>query len=378
MMKRRIKIIDLLLTAAIAAGALSFISGCKKKGEEVIKIGAILPLTGDMAKYGKTSLIALEMARDEINNQLKSNKYKIELIIEDDQLKSNIAVSAINKLIKINKVNAVIGPMASSITLAIAPIAEKNKIVLLSPGSSSPLITNAGDYIFRNCVSDLYEGIEMAIFVKDSLKIINCAILYINNDFGKGLENVFKKQYKTLGGNITLSESYEEGSTDFRSCLIKIQNSNPQAVYLIGYKEMVNVFYQTNEIKFFTQWLGTTMLNDQYIIDQTRGAANNCIFASWEYDINNNNPKLSKFITEFIAKSRNITPDVFAANTYDALYLIYEAIIKKSDKSEDIKNMLYTIQNYPGITGLTSFDKNGDVKKRIVFKKVIDGNITNF
>jgi branched-chain amino acid transport system substrate-binding protein len=353
-------------------------TGCSSnKNNNDFKIGIILPLTGEMAKYGKTISTASKMAVDEINST--SNGPKIKLVFEDDRIEPSLGVAAANKLINIDKVDVIIGPYASSVALAVAPIAEKNKIVMLSPGASSPKLTKSGEYIFRNCVSDVYEGSEMAKFVFNTLKLKKLAILNINNDFGNGLKKVFEENFVKLGGEILVSETYEQNNTDFRTQLLKIKSKKPQAIYLIGYEEMVRIFKQSKEIKYTPQWLATTMLNDQSLIDKIGfGMANGTVFASWKYSPNSKDPKILNFVKQFNSEIKGkLEPDVFAANTYDAIYIIYSVFTSVKSK-EDLKNGILNIKEFDGITGKTSFDENGDVNKPIVFRTIINNKIIDF
>lgn len=221
----------------------AFSLGCAKKEKE-IKIGAILPLTGDAAKYGESAKRAIDLAVEEINSTGGIKGSKIKVIYEDDQALPEKGVSAIQKLITVDKVHVVIGAMPSSVTLAMAPIAEKNKVVLFSPASSNPKITEAGDYIFRNDVSDIFEGGKMADETWQRLKFRKAAVLYINNDYGVGIKDVFVYRFTVLGGEIVATENFEQGTTDFRTQLTKIKQGNPEAVYIVGYKEQIQILKQ--------------------------------------------------------------------------------------------------------------------------------------
>jgi len=189
----------LTIISILLASLMVFSFGCAKKEEKEIKIGVILPLTGDAAKYGQSAKKGMKLAVDEINNKGGINNQRVILIIEDSQGQVKNGVSAFNKLITIDKVPIVVGELLSSITLAIAPIANEKKIIVLSPASTAPKITEAGDYIFRNVASDIVEGQIMAEYAFNKLQYKKIAILYINNDYGDGLRNSFKQKIISLG-----------------------------------------------------------------------------------------------------------------------------------------------------------------------------------
>ena len=216
--------------------SLVFMFGCGKQDKHIniIKIGAILPLTGDLAKYGTSGKNAITIAYDDF---LSKNKNNVQIIFEDDKGKPNSAITAINKLTSIDKVNLIIGAMPSSNTLAIAPIAEKNGVVLISPTSTASEITNAGDYIFRVCVSDKLEGKAMADYIVDNIKFNKIGVLYINNDYGVGLKNDFRNGLLFKGKGIKSEESYNAGCTDFKTIITKLAVSKIDILYIVAYKE---------------------------------------------------------------------------------------------------------------------------------------------
>jgi branched-chain amino acid transport system substrate-binding protein len=191
MAKKHIIIGAVLLLAVIAGACL------QDTQSDEIKIGAILPLTGEAAEYGEDAKLGIDLAVEEINAAGGINGKMIQVVYEDSQATPSQGVAAIQKLITVDKVPVIIGAMASSVTLAIAPIAEENKVVLLSPASTAPQITEAGDYIFRNEVSDAYGGKAQAELTWDELGIKNVAILCINNDYGVGTADTFKKNFGT-------------------------------------------------------------------------------------------------------------------------------------------------------------------------------------
>jgi branched-chain amino acid transport system substrate-binding protein len=340
-----------------------------------VKVGVILPLSGDLAKYGKTSRTAIELANEEINSKAGTNSVRLEIVFEDDALNPSIGVSAAKKLIETDKVVAILGPLASSVTLAVAPSAEKSRVVLLSPGSSAPKLSDAGDYIFRNALSDIYEGTEMAKFAFNTLNLRKVAILYINNDFGIGLRDVFRKEFEELRGAVISIQAFSQGSRDHRAQLSKLIADGPEATYLVGYDEMISIFKQSKELGFRTRWLATTFLNDQDLVTKTGGAADGTVFASWDYSPDSQDPKVKQFAEKIRERTGGLEADVFAANAYDAVYLLYEAIKRKGSTSEQIRDGLYSIQGFEGVTGKTSFDRNGDVIKPIRIKTIVNGKI---
>ena len=346
---------------------------CGKKEDDVIKLGSILSLTGGVATYGKEIKDGLELAVQNINEQGGIKGKKIEVIYEDDQSTPKGSVNAIQKLISVNKVKVIIGAISSSNTLAIAPIAEQSKVVLFSPASSSPKITHAGDYVFRNYPSDLLEGKEVANFAL-SKKMRTSCIFTINNDYGNGLNQVFIEHYEAKGGKVLLNEKYNEGQLDFRNSLSKIKGIRPDCVFIVGYgKELGAIVKQAKEIGINSQFLSTVNFLDQQTLKIGGTAVNGVIFSSIAFDDKSEDPVIKDFISNF-QKMFNRKPNVWSAHAYDALMIIANVINKGGLPSDQIKKGIYETQLYHGVSGVTSFDKFGDVIKTVSFMTVVNNH----
>jgi len=356
----------------IAALVVMLVVTQTEQRHEEIKIGVILTLSGDAAPYGRSAKDAIELGIGEINDGNLLGGKNIYLIYEDDQLDPKTGVSAFKKLVEVNKVSAVIGPLTSSVALAIAPVANERKIVLLSPSASSPSITEAGDYIFRNVASDEFESRVMAQYAYDSLKLRKVGIIHINNDFGVGYRQFFTKYFRDKGGEIPVAEVYEQGSSDFRTQLTKLKASSVEAIYVIGYKEMGKVLRQAQELGLDVQFLSYSAIEDPDIISQARNSAEGVVYSRQSFDPNDPTDVVRKFSSSF-RKVYNRDPDAYAALSYDSIMIMANAIADGGPTSEGIKKALYATQDFPGVTGKTSFDANGDVTKSISIKKIENG-----
>ena len=347
--------------------------GCQKKVEEkVVKIGAVLVLTGPNAKAGQSAKQGIEMAVEEINASGGVKSRKIKVIYEDDGGEPQKSVSAVQKLINVDKVLAILGPMWSSCVLAVAPIVESKGVVILSPTASSPKITYAGDYIFRNTYSDAIEGAKTAEFASKELKYGKAGILFINNDYGVGLKDAFKRKFEELGGKIVIDEGYDPKTTDFRTILVKVKERSPEVIYIAGYSEMGQLLRQMRETGIKIPVLSCIMFEISDIAKVAGKAAEGVIYAYPSYDPEKGNEITLKFAKKFKEKYGTL-PDPEAAFSYDAVKILALAMEKGGFTSEDIKNALYKIKGYNGVTGKTSFDENGDVIKPVGFKRVHNG-----
>jgi branched-chain amino acid transport system substrate-binding protein len=351
--------------------AFMMLSGCKPAPKENIRIGCILDLTGAVATYGNWSLKGLELAKDDINNIGGVNGKKIQLIVEDGKSSPQDAVSAFNKLVNIDKVKVVIITTGSSSVLSVAPIANEKKVILFTPAASAPEITYAGDYVFRNRLSGLQEVREMADIAYKKLCLKRGAVLYVNNDFGQSYLKVFDQIFRGNGGQILLAENYDQGGSDFRTQLAKIKQSREiDFVYLVGYAvECGQILKQARELGLKTKWLSTIGIESDKVISVAKDAANGVIYTAPRYVLDDANvaPFEDKYFSKF-----NEHSNLYAANSYDALKIISDIITRDGYDADKIKNGLYKTKDYPGVSGITTFDENGDVMKPVMLKVIKD------
>lgn len=340
-------------------------------GVETVKIGHIGPLTGFMATYGEQERQGIDLAVKEINDNDFIKGVKLEVIHEDDQMDPTMATNAINKLITVDKVPAVIGEMTSSVTLALAPIAERNKVVLITPQATSNKISSAGDYIFRTFASNALEA-KYLIELASLLNSTNGAILYMNNDFGIDLEQSIDEGFTKNVGTIVISEGYNPDATDFRTQLIKIQAKNPSVIFLIGYpNDMAMVLKQAKELGIKSQFIAPDTFNEPKIIDLGGSATEGVIFLYPK----GGDPKLYQEFNQKIKNKYGDNATIVTSMAYDTMNVLATAMKSNGITAESIKIGLYQIKDYPGVTGNFTFDKNGDVISRSYIFKVVKGGM---
>jgi branched-chain amino acid transport system substrate-binding protein len=365
-MKKKIIIIGASLIILVAVGILIFSISENKKYEEndkkVIKIGAILPLTGDYALAGQNTKLGIDLAIKSLNEKNNKNSFVYEVIYEDTKGEPKIGINAVNKLINIDKVEYIIDNSISSITLATTPIVEKNKVVMLSTGATSPDITEAGDYLFRIWNSDELEINAMFKKIEENVNIKNITILFANNDYGKGFQKVIEKKHTNHHFTINF-ESFELGQRDFKNQIIKIKNNSSDAIYLIGYSnECIQIIKKLKELNYKGIILGTTVMLDPSVFDVIKEIKYTFYYP---YPINNSILGHTEFVNKY-KKLYNEEPPVLSDVGYDAIMLLNLAITKGSKyDGEIIKNFFLQMNEYDGASGKIKFDKNGDVNKPI-------------
>ena len=305
-----------------------------------IKIGVVLPLTGDGAAYGKKEKNGIELAIQETNKALRDQNIEIIPVYEDSQGVPAPAVAALTKLIDIDKIVAVIGGAFSSPTLAMVPIADKKKIVVLSPSASSPKLSGSSRFFFRVWPSDTAEGAVMAEVAITQLQLKKIAILYGNNDYGMGLKDVFVQKVKQQGVQIATIESYNEGDSDFRSQLTKIKSMDVDGIYMPGYyKEFAKILKQAKELGVDAQFMSCGTFHEPEILQIAGNAAEGVVFVQPYFDRNSEDPITKNFVASY-EKQFGIEAGVYAAHGYDAAKILGKVIIDGNQDSPSIQTAL--------------------------------------
>jgi len=354
----------------VALAVVLIITQTKKEPRE-IKIGAILPLTGDLATYGENAKEGINLLVDEINAGGGLNGKKIVIVFEDSKALPNQAVSAMNKLINIDKVIAIIGEVASSPLLSIAPIANKNKILVISPAASSPDITNAGPFIYRVWPSDVFEVDRMASYVKNQ-GVKSISLFYVNNDYGRALAKEFKRLVGGTKIKVVEEDNFEQNTTDVRTQLSRIKQINPEVVYLISYpKDSVLILRQWRELGLKNRIFSTSSFEDPLILKEVGDASEGVVFTS-PIPPEETDTTVSAFKKNY-EKRYGHTPGLVADYGYDALKVILESIrISGISNKNGVYEGIQKVNNISGATGLINFDENGDVVKPAGIKIVKD------
>jgi len=358
--------------------SLIFVIVCTKsdKKNDIITIGWIGVLTGEAAPYGIAVKNGTDLAVDEINSYGGVKGKKIQIIYEDDKADPKTGINAMNKLLSVNKPPVIIQAAASSVMLANIPIAEANRVVYISPTCSNDKIKYGGNYIFRIWPADSYQGIFIAKYIFTEMNKIRAAILYINNDFGVGLKNAFQDEFTKQGGQIVSEQSFMPESQDMRTQLQKIKNANAEIIFIPSHvNETIRVLKQAKElgldIPFFAD---AASFSEKLLNSSNNNILNNFYIVNLDWDINSNDPKIKNFISNF--KNRySQEPDIYAAAGYDLIYVLkasFENI--ENITSESIKNSLYNMDVYEGVTGRIKFDQYGEVEKEYSIYKYSDGN----
>jgi len=360
-----------LMVAVLFTGCKPATGGGAAAGGDVIKVGAVFPMTGDIATFGASSKNAVELVVADINAKGGIGGKKVQVIYEDDQNTPAVAANAIQKLISNDKVCAVIGSVSSKDSIAMGPIATQNKIPMISSTSTNPKVTlEGGEYVFRACFIDPFQGSVMAKFAMENLKAKTAAVLYDNgNDYSKGLAEFFKASFEKSGGQIVGFESYNTGDQDFNAQLTKIKPSNPEVILLADYYNTVGLIAKQAR----AQGITSTFLGgdgwDSADLYKVGGDAIDGGYFSNHYSADDTSPMVVEFRKQYEAKY-NGTPDALAALAYDAAKIMFAAIEKAgSTDGAKIKDALKAT-DADFVSGHVSFDENRNPIKGAVVMKV--------
>lgn len=341
--------------------AILLLTACNSPNNNQTKVGLIADLTGPMALYGNWVKNGVEIAKYSIND--------IDLITEDSKSEPKSAVNSINKLISTN-VKYIVTGNGSSAIMSMSPIANKNKNILFVALASSPNISNAGEYVFRNRVSGLYEAKSLVDFsLQKNFK--NFSVIALNNEAGIPYVNAFESQLEKNNSKLLLDVLADPKQTDLSSQALKFKNSNIEIIFIVLQADQaVNFINQCIEINYYPTWLGVSSLKLDKILSLPKKVKSNFYVASEDIDISN-----SKYQTfNNIYKNKfNENAGIYSVNGYDALNLLYKLIKENNGDVEKVKNALHKI-NYTGAGGQMTFDKNGDAKRKIQIFRIEDNS----
>ncbi|HKP94722.1 MAG TPA: ABC transporter substrate-binding protein [Fibrobacteria bacterium] len=368
---------------AAAVGLAAGLSACNKKaagsGDNEILIGHYGSLTGSTATFGQSAQKGIDMAVEAINASGGVLGKKIKVLTEDDQGKPEEAQTVVTKLINKDRVVALLGEIVSSNSLAAAPVAQANRIPMISPGSTNPKVTLVGDYIFRVCFIDPFQGQVMAKFSTNTLKLKKVAVLRdVKSDYSMGLADFFVEHFRKLGGTVVTDVSYSAGDKDFTAQLTAIKAKGPDGIFIPGYYTEVGLIaLQARKLGITVPLMGGDGW-DSPVLWQIGGQALNGCYYSNHYSVEDTgNAILQKFVKDYKARNagkEDSIPDAMAALGYDAALILADAMKRANSANPDsVRMALAQTKGFMGVTGNISMDENRNgVKPAAVLEVVVD------
>ena len=335
-----------------------------------IKVGVYGDLSGQTSSFGESTRDGVKMAVDEINAAGGINGRQIEVVVEDDQGQPQQASTVVTKLINQDKVVAIIGEVASSNSLAAAPKAQEAKVPMITPSSTNPKVTQVGDYIFRVCFTDDFQGAVAAKFAANTLKARKAAILGdFNSDYSKGMTQYFEKEFTGGGGQIVARQSYTQTDADFKGQLTNIRAAVPDVIFVPGYYGQVGVIAkQAKELGITAPLLGGDGWDSPKLFE-LGGAALDGNYMVNHYSTDDPSPAVQKFVAAYKAKYGAV-PDAIAALGYDAMNVLADAIKRAgTTESAKLRDAIAQTKGFAGVTGSININESRDaVKPAVVFE----------
>lgn len=342
---------------------------------EPIKVGEFASLTGKEAAFGQSSHKGVVLAIEEINAAGGVLGRKLELVSEDNQSKPGESATIVKKLISRDKVVAILGEVASSRSLEAAPICQAARIPQISPSSTNPAVTETGDYIFRVCFIDPFQGVVMAKFAKDTLKIRRVAVLTsVSSAYSVGLAKYFTERFTGDGGTIPLEQKYSEGDKDFKAQLTAIKAAGVEGIFVPGYyTEAALICKQARDLGLTIPLFGGDGWEAPQLIEIGGKAVEGCYYST-HYSPENQSPAVSTFIQKFKQRWNGEVPDAMAALSYDSAQVLADAIKRaQSTDGPKVRDALAATKDFAGVTGNTTLDAKRNATKSAVVVTIKDG-----
>lgn len=352
------------------------ISGCQNGGSDEILIGHYGSLTGSQATFGISTDNGIKMAIEELNAAGGINGRKVKLVTYDDKGEAREASTAVTRLVTKDGVVAVIGEVASGLSLAAAPICQEGGVPMISPSSTNPKVTKVGDMIFRVCFIDPFQGKVCAKFAREheTLKASKAAIVTDQGSpYSVGLEEEFEKSFVALGGTVVSKQTYQAGDQDYSAQLTSIRAAEPDVIFVPGYyTEVASMILQARKLGMTQPFVGADGWDSAKLGEIAGDAINGCFYSN-HYSQEDPSPKIQDFIAKYKAKHNEI-PDALAALGHDSAMILFDAM-KKAGSLEGaaIAAELAKTKDFDGITGKISIDAERNAVKPAVMLEMKNG-----
>lgn len=347
---------------------------CSNEPNEV-KIGVYLSLSGPTDSYGLSAKNGFDMALDEINGAGGLLGKRVRFVTIDDSSRSYLAVMAVKNLVEKEGVSAILGEVISSRTHAAAPFCQAAGIPMVTPASTHPEITKVGNYIFRTCFIDPFQGEVMASFAYNKLKLKTVAsFMDLKNEYSMNLGRIFNDKFASLGGKVITTEFYSEGDADFSFQIRKIKDSAPQAVFIPGYfSEVSKIAVQARKLGLNVPFLGTDGWDSPRLLESAGEQMEGCYFSN-HFSPAIDLPAVENFVERYKTRYDGEIPDANAVLAYDAAMVLFDAIERAgTDNPQMIRKSLADTKDFPGVVGPITIDDNRNAIKPAVILKIENG-----
>lgn len=346
----------------------------------VVKVGHYASMTGSEATFGRSTDEGIRLAVKEINDAggvtVGGKKMPLEVITEDTESKAEKAKDVVSKLVHKDKVVAVLGEVASSISLEGAPVCQKAGVPMITPSSTNADVTAVGDHIFRVCFIDPFQGSAGAKFAAEDLKVKHMGLLVdMASAYSQQLAEEFTKAFEKAGGKIVQRAEYTKGEKDFNARLTKIREAKPEAIYIPGYyQDVSNISVQARQLGMTMPLLGGDGWDSEELGKNAGKAIEGCFYTN-HYAPDDPSPEIQTFVAKYKAAYGGRTPDGLAALGYDAARILAQSIERAgSTEGKALRDAIAATRDFKGVTGTITINEKRDAVKPAVIVERKDGN----
>jgi branched-chain amino acid transport system substrate-binding protein len=374
MIRSRRSLLRPCLPAAVWLAPLALLLSCSR-APEGIKIGHFGSLTGKDAAFGVATRKGILLAVEEINARGGVLGRKLEYLVEDIQSKQGESATAVKKLISRDKVVMVLGANASANSLEAAPICQNAKVPMMAISSTNPKVTEIGDYIFRICFIDPFQGAVLAKFARNSLHAQRVALMTsTNSPYSVGLSAVMRERFTALGGEIAAEQRFAEGDKDFRAQLTAIRAAKPDVIAATGfYSEAALICIQARALGLDIPVIGGDGWEAPQLAELGGKAVEGTYYCTY-FSADNQSPEVKEFVARYKARWNNETPEGVSALGYDAMNLVAAAMTKAgTTEGPKLREAIAATKDFPGVSGKTTIDENRNSAKSAVMLVVRNG-----
>jgi branched-chain amino acid transport system substrate-binding protein len=361
-------LITLVVIAAIGIASVVMLKTRQEQRPHELTIGAILPMTGSASGYGKWMQRGIDLAVEDVNAGGGVRGRQLSVIVEDSKSDNRAGVDAANKLITVDKVPA-LEVALTGVTKSVIPLAERNSVIVIT-SATAPGLTDDSKYLFRNATNIRNEVDKMIRACIGVLGIKRVSVISVNNPVGPWVNEYFKREFETAGGQVPNTELFQPDTTDFRTQLEKLRQGNPDALYILGFQQTGLIMKQARELGIQCQFLGITDFELPEVLKIAGNAADGAIYTKAAYDPKSEDLNVASYVKKYTERYGE-APEVYSATVYDATRLIALAFEKAGDAPDAIREYILTIKDYPGASGVTTFMPNRDVSKPVQLKKIV-------
>ena len=362
------------LAAGLAAALLS-LGACRQQATNTIPIGEYASMTGSEAAFGQSTHLGIQLAVEQVNAAGGVLGKQLQLITEDNGSKQGESATIAQKLISRDRAVALLGEVASSRSLEVAPICQADKVPMITPASTNPAVTQAGDYIFRVCFIDPFQGQVLARFAKDTLKVRRVAsLIAVSSAYSVGLAKYFKEPFEAAGGSVVLEQKYSNGDKDFKAQLTAINAANVEALFIPGYySDVALICIQARELGLKCPIFGGDGWEAPELTEIGGPAVDGCYYSD-HFAPSDPSPTAQAFVKAFQARFQGKVPDAMAALGYDAARLLAQAIQRAgTTDGPALRDAIAATRDFDGVTGRTTIDAERNASKSAVVVQVVKG-----